>query len=287
MKLRTAVLAGAIALGTGTFAFAVPANAATTTTSCTGELGAVTVSGNLAVPAGQTCTLTGTTVTGSASLAQGANLFVLTGTVRESVNVGKGAYLDATSLSVGSGINAVDALGLRLGSSDVAGTVRTTNTGTAFDGSVFADATTIGGRVDARVPGEVLLEQSSVGGSVRGIGTRYTHLFRTPVGDDLTVTGNPEGSVVCESKIEGDANFVGNSGLIQLGVGDVFSCAGQNEWGDDVNVNLNTATITVNNNLIHGDLGGYRNTPAPTGGGNTVEGRTCGQFVNLQPTPVV
>lgn len=281
MRLRTAVVAGALALGGVTLAVG-PANAASTTL-CTGELGAVTVTGHISVPAGQTCTLTGTNVTGNATVGTNASLFVLTGTIKGRVNLGKGSYLDATSLTAGS-VEALSSLGMRLGQSRIAGSVR--SSGSTFDGSIFTDGTTIGGRVESTAPGEVLLESSSVALSVTGLRTRYTHLLRTPVGGDVTVIGNSEGSVVCESKVEGDGTFLDNGGVVQLGVGEVFSCAGQNEWGDDLKVSYNTAALTVTNNLVHGDLCGYRNNPAPTGSENVVEGSTSGQFANLQPTPV-
>jgi hypothetical protein len=286
MRLRTAVLAGALAVGGGIFAFAAPANAAPAT-QCTGDLGAVTVSGNLSVPADQTCTLTGTTVTGTATVGKNANLLVITGTIKGNVTVGEGGYFDATATStLGRNLYLVDASGTRFDTTKIGGSVRSSDNDKGFAGFIFADSSEITGNVDQFATGELLLERSTVKGSVRGIDNHYTQLYRTSVGRDVTAIGNAESAVVCESAVAGDGLFYGNEGTIQLGAGPIFGCAGQNEW-DDLSVSNNDAAITVTNNVVHGDLCGYRNTPAPTGGSNTVEGRTSGQFVNLRPTPAV
>ncbi|MBM7786456.1 hypothetical protein [Tenggerimyces flavus] len=285
MRLRTAVLAGALAVGGGLFAFAAPASAAPVT-QCTGDLGAVTVSGNLSVPADQTCTLNGTIVNGTATIGKNANLLVLAGTIKRNVTVNAGGYFDTTGSTLGQNVYLIDAAGTRLDTTKVAGSVRSSDNNKGFAGFIFGDSAEVSGNVEQFATGELLLERSTVSGSVRGIDNTYTQLYRTTVGRNLDAFGNVESVVVCESKVNGDGAFFNNTGVVQLGVGEIFSCTGQNEWGDDVSVSSNDAALTVTNNLIHGDLCGYRNTPAPTGSENVVEGRKSGQFVNLQPTPV-
>jgi hypothetical protein len=76
-------------------------------TSCTGALGAVTVNGNLNVPAGASCTLTGTHVTGNVTVKQGpgdypalVNLTTTGATIDGNVQVQRGGTSSLESSTV-------------------------------------------------------------------------------------------------------------------------------------------------------------------------------------------
>src|SRR5690606_15784208 len=86
MKLRRALAATTLLASGGAIALAAPANA-DLVTRCVGEGGAVTVPGDLVVPAGKTCWLDGTTVEGNVRVQAGADLIVTGGTLKGSVVV--------------------------------------------------------------------------------------------------------------------------------------------------------------------------------------------------------
>lgn len=270
------------ALGALTMA-AAPAGAETIV-PCGGGKGAESVSGSLSVAAGEVCVLDGTTVTGNVYAGSGSSVFLLNGTINGNVRVGEGAYFDATGGEIGSAVTATKSLGVRLARIHVGGSVRSTSDDATNTGFVFTDGATIDGALDVAAPGQVLLESTHIGASVRSVGTQYTHLYKSTVGGSVTVVDAAESAVACGSTVTGDGTFTANSGLVQLGAGDVFSCTLTNNWGDDLVVSYNTATVTVTNNVIVDDLSGTCNDPAPTGSNNQVGGTASGQFRNLQPT---
>jgi hypothetical protein len=264
----------------GALAVAAPANAETVV-PCGGGKGAETVSGSLSIAAGETCVLDGTAVTGNVYAGNGSSVFLLGSTVSGNIRVGAGAYLDATGGGINGTVTAQTAVGVRLAGVHVGGSVKSYSSSATNTGFVFTDGATIDGALDVVAPGEVLLERSNVGASVRGIGSQYTHLFMSTVGGNVTVKDNPGGAVACGSMIDGDGTFSGNSGTVQLGAGSVFNCSATNNWGDDLVVSYNTANLTVTNNVVVDDLGGVCNAPAPTGSNNQVGGTKSGQFRNL------
>lgn len=82
MKNRLVALAATLALA-GSALSTAPANAGDRT--CRGTLGAITVSGNLVVPAGATCTLKGTKVKGNVEVKR--NGYLLANNIRVDGNV--------------------------------------------------------------------------------------------------------------------------------------------------------------------------------------------------------
>ena len=282
MKLRSAIAATSL-VAAGGIAFAMPANA-DLVTSCVGEGGAVTVPGDLVVPAGKACWLNGTTVEGNVRVAAGADLIVDGATFKGTVAVAKDGYIDTTDTTITKNVTANNAFGSYFYGSNVGGAVNAqADEGSEQDGFVYAVDSKVTGRVNAAVPGEVVIDGSQVGGALTGQGTRYLDVYNSTIGGKLMVAGNEEGSVFCESEVYGDASYTGNSDTLQLGGdGPLAPCSGTSYWGGNVDVSNNTATVVVSNNIVRGNLSGTGNDPAPTGENNRVRGTVSGQFENLQ-----
>ncbi|MFD2080607.1 hypothetical protein SAMN05421678_107141 [Actinopolymorpha cephalotaxi] len=282
MKLRSAIAATSL-VAAGGIAFAMPANA-DLVTSCVGEGGAVTVPGDLVVPAGKACWLNGTTVEGNVRVAAGADLIVDGATFKGTVAVAKDGYIDTTDTTIAKNVSASNAFGSYFYGSNVGGAVNANaDQGAEQDGFVYAVDSKVTGRVNAAVPGEVVIDGTQVGGALTGQGTRYLDVYNSTIGGKLTVAGNKEGSVFCESEVYGDASYTGNSDTLQLGGdGPLAPCSGTSYWGGNVDVSNNTATVVVSNNIVRGNLSGTGNDPAPTGENNRVRGTVSGQFENLQ-----
>lgn len=266
---------------------AVPAVAATPApqdlvTHCVGQGGAVTVPGDLLVPAGQTCSLTGTVVAGDVRVEPGANLLVQDGTFQSGVTVEADAYLDAVDTSIDGAVLNDSAYGSYLLSSVVSGAYRATGPAeagpflvaedVAFEGAVH----TTGGSLE--------LTSSTVQGDVRGDDGEFTDVHDTVITGNLRVGGNIHGSQVCTSEVDGIGQFIGNLGPVQIGgEGQLGDCAGTGYWGDNLQVADNTGGVEVIDNIVRADLFGNGNEPAPLGGDNRVRGEHRGQFVDLQP----
>lgn len=282
MKIRTVfgtVMVAGITLAATT---AVPASA-DLVTRCVGTAGAVTVPGDLVVPKGEACTLTGTTVEGTVRVQAGADLVVLDATFNDTVVVAADGYFDATTTAVAGTVTS-RGFGVYLDRSQLGGDVR----GRAgSDGSSFTYlySSGVAGEVDVRA-GEVLLDSSSVDGQVRGLGTVFVDITNSTLGDALTVRDNTAGTSICASEVDGDARLSGNAG-VQLGAGNLLSnCVdGVNYFGGNVQIANNTAGVSVSNNIIRGDLAGNGNDPAPTGSDNRVRGTSAGQFSDLSAAP--
>ncbi|MGO1488457.1 MAG: hypothetical protein ACTHWA_07860 [Arachnia sp.] len=260
---------------------AMPASA-NLVTRCIGTGGAVTVPGDLVVPAGESCTLTGTTVEGRVRVNAGADLVVVDATLNGEVVVAPDAYFDATTSAV-SGTVTSRGFGIYLDRSTVGDHVR----GRAADDAssfTYLYNSSVLGQVDTR-SGELLVDSSQVTGSVRGLGTIFVDIKNSTLLGDLVATDNAEGTTVCASEVDGDAQFTGNAG-VQVGDGDLLSaCAdGANYFGGDVEISDNTVGASLNNTIVRGDLSGTGNDPAPTGVGNRVRGASTGQFVDLEPS---
>ncbi|MGW0230471.1 hypothetical protein ACWDWO_19330 [Actinopolymorpha singaporensis] len=282
MKLRSAIAATSL-VAAGGIAFAMPANA-DLVTRCVGEGGAVTVPGDLVVPAGKACWLNGTTVEGNVRVAAGADLIVDGATFKGSVTVAENAYVDTTDTTIAQNVSTNNAFGSYFYGSNLGGAVNAkADEGSEYDGFVYTVDSKVTGRVNASVPGEVVVDGSQVGGALTGQGTRYLDVYNSTIDGKLTVADNEEGSVFCESEVYGDAGYTGNSGTLQLGAdGPLAPCSGTSYWGGNVDVSNNAGTIVVSNNIVRGNLSGTGNDPAPTGENNRVRGSVSGQFENLQ-----
>ncbi|MBB4690035.1 hypothetical protein [Paractinoplanes abujensis] len=242
---------------------AVPATAALVT-HCIGTGGAVTVPNDLLVPAGESCSLTGTVVTGNISVQAGANLVVAGGKFSGEVRVAGNGYLDASTTTIdGPVILAAGGYGVFLkDASSGTVTVRAKGT-TTIDSFLFVENSTITGNVSAQA-GEVRLDNNtSVTGSLNSTGSYYTDVHDSFVDGALSVLNSATGSVVCGSSVRGKATFAGNLGGVQLGPnGPLDSCASGGFFGKDVSVTSTTGGVTVDDNIIDGTLTATGNNPA-------------------------
>ena len=282
MKARTSIVSlsvtGLALAGTLT----LPARA-DLTTQCVGTGGAVTVPGALVVPAGKSCVLTKTTVEGKVTVRSGASLVTVGASLKGAVSIAENGYVDGTDTTIGANVVSHGAYGVYLDTSTVGGAVRGYAaqdasiapllffTGTSLAKSVRSDA------------GELLVQDSQVGGSVTGHGTAYTDVLNSTLERGLAVTGNNQGSAVCSSEVLGDLSYDGN-GPVQLGGGKLLDpCDQVNYFGGDVTINDTTGGVEVNGNIIAGNLTGTGNDPAPVGHHNRVRGTQGGQFADLGP----
>lgn len=274
LTVVVAVLAGA-----GSVVAAAPPARADLVTTCDGVGGPVTVPNDLVVPADASCTLDGTTVTGNVEVAARANLVMTGGRVNGDIRVAGDGYLDATGTTVGGQILLEPGgFGLYLrGVSSGPVTVRPRGSA-VVEGFLLAENVTVEGGVTANV-GEVRLDRTSqVTGNVSTSGTYYTDVHDSFVDGTLSVLNNATGSVVCGSAVRGRATFAGNLGGVQLGPnGPLDSCPAGGYFGSDVNVNNTSGGVTVDGNLIDGQLQLAANTPAATvAANNRIRGGVVG-----------
>ncbi|MFF5225480.1 hypothetical protein [Dactylosporangium sp. NPDC000521] len=249
-------------------------------TYCVGTGGAVTVPNDLYVPAGESCSLEGTTITGNVQVAAGANLVVNNGSISGEVRVGADGYLDATGTSIGGQVVlAAGGFGvyLRDGSSGTV-TLRPKGT-TTIEGFLFVEGTTITGNVSVSV-GEARLDQlTQVTGNVSSSGAYYTDVHDSFIDGTLSVLNTATGSVVCGSAVKGKATFAGNLGGVQLGPnGTLDGCASGGYFGRDVSITNTTGGVSLEDNIINGQLQLAGNTPAArVAAGNRIRGGVTGE----------
>lgn len=253
-------------------------------TRCVGEGGAVTVPGDLVVPAGEACTLVGTTVEGNVRVRPGADLILSEATIGGNIVLRDDAFLDATDSSIAGNVTNRGGFGTFLEGTDLGAYTATAAAEETQSPFLYADDAAFGDRIDA-TGGSVLLESSTVAASLLGEGIEFTDLLDTVVEGDLEVVDNEFGALVCSSDIDGDARYADNQFGVQLGgTGQLDTCDGlANYWGGDVSIDDTTGGVEVNGNIVRGDLGGEGNDPAPVGADNRVRGTLTGQFADLQP----
>ncbi|MEU5907235.1 hypothetical protein ABZ780_23075 [Micromonospora sp. NPDC047467] len=265
MPRRTVVKLATVSAVVAASVFAVaPTAHADLVTHCVGTGGAVTVPNDLLVPAGKSCSLTGTTITGNVTVAAGGNLVVTGGRVSGEVRVAADGYLDATDTTVdGPVVLAAGGYGVFLSDAQT-GTVTVRPKGSAtIDSFLFVEESTIAGHVNASA-GEVRLDRGTqVQRNVSSTGTYYTDVHDSFVDGTLSVLNSATGSVVCGSAVRGRATFAGNLGGVQLGPnGGLDSCASGGYWGGDVSITSTTGGVTVDDNIINGQLTVTSNNPA-------------------------
>jgi hypothetical protein len=249
-------------------------------TYCIGTGGAVTVPNDLYVPPGESCSLHGTTITGNVRVAAGANLVVDGGTIHGEVQIGADGYLDAVDTEVGGQISlAPGGYGVFLRDA-TSGSVTLQPKGSAtIEGFLFTERTSIDGNVSVNV-GEVRLDKTTaVTGNVSSSGAFYTDVSDSFVDGTLSVLNNANGSVVCGSAVRGRATFAGNLGGVQLGPnGHLDGCASGGYWGRDVSVTNTTGGVTVDDNIIDGQLVVNSNNPvAQVAANNRIRGGVVGE----------
>ncbi|WP_232548677.1 hypothetical protein [Propioniciclava soli] len=253
------------------------------TTRCVGEGGAVTIPGDLVVPAGQACYLNGTVIQGNVRVQSGADLVMTGVTVSGDTVVRDDGYLEAVDSTLEGALTARQSFGNVLDGSTVAGAVTTVNdtTGTGF---IIIDESHLADRVRS-TGGALDLSSSTVAGQVQGIRTEYTDVYDAVIEGALQVDGNTVGSVVCDSEVYGPATWRGNQTGVQLGGdlshGALSNCDGSNYFGGNVTVDNTSGGVWVVGNIIRGGLTGTGNDPAPVGAGNRVRGELGGQFTAM------
>ncbi|RCK69874.1 hypothetical protein DT076_07510 [Desertihabitans brevis] len=284
MKKKLFALAATAGIVAGSsLIWAAPASA-DIVSRCVGEAGAVTVPGDLVIPAGKACTLTGTTIQGDVRVARGADLVATDITVEGDVIGQENSYAELTDSEVTGQLNLRTAFGTYLDGTEIGGNLVTRGTDEIAGGSVLTADTTVGGNVVSN-GGEVLLETSDVAGNVNSNGSYYTDLYETWVDGTVTVRGNELGSINCAVVVQGRALFADNAGPVQLGSdGPETSCEGTSYWGANVTASGNTGGVTVDNNIVNGNVALNGNDPVATvGENNVVRGQVRGDFEESAP----
>lgn len=280
MRLKS-VLAAASVTGVALAGFVMSPASGALTTSCVGTAGAVTVPGDLVVPAGKSCTLEGTTVEGKVTVRAGADLVISDGTLKGAVVVAEDGYFDAYRTAVAGNVTTTGAYGIYLDEADVAGSYNG-KAGQEVVPFVYVGDSNVTKNLTVAA-GETLVDGSTVGGNVTGDGGSYVDVVNSTLGKALTVSNQTDGTLVCGSEVDGAASFTGNAG-VQLGTGSALStCDDVNYFGGDVTASNNTVGTSVSGNIVRGNLAGEGNDPAPTGADNRVRGEATGQFAELAP----
>ncbi|WP_327365942.1 hypothetical protein [Streptomyces sp. NBC_01217] len=254
MKILTFIATASLVASGSLVALSGSAQAALYTT-CVGDGGAVTVSNDLVVPAGKSCTLTGTRVKGTVTVEAGADLVAAGATFNGAVTVEENAYLDLTDTTVKGALTTHSAFGAHLDKSNLKAV-------DATEGFVYMVDSTLGGNVSTEA-GELYVSGSTLSGSLTGDGNQYSDVYDSTVKGALTVNGNTLGSVFCAGEVYGAAKYAGNADALQLGgEGLLGSCAGASYFGGNLVVTDNTATAVLDNTIVRGGLTATGNDPA-------------------------
>lgn len=258
---------------------AAPSQAQGGVSLCSGTAEGFTIAGNLAVPAGASCTLIDSTVTGNVVVRDDANLSLEGSTIQGNLTVRANGFVGALDSSV-VGVTALrDAFGAAMELSDLGGGVNARNSG-----FFFSDGTTHG-RVVSDTSQTVIIS-GRVSGDVRTTLDLLTDIQDTVVTGALTVNQAELGSVICRSEIDGNAALRGSGDLIQLGGSAPVADCEFNVFGGNLTIADNTAEIRVSDNVIRGNLSCTGNTTAPTGSNNRIRGEATGQCADLAPAAV-
>ncbi len=277
------VAAGVTAL---TLALTGPASA-DLITRCIGEGGAVTIPGDLVVPAGRTCSLEGTVVTGNVRVGRDADLLVVDGSFNGNVRVAANAYFDATDTDIAGRIVARNAYGTYLDGADLGDhLINRLASDSDYPAFVLADGVTAAADLRA-LGGELFIENSDVTGRVIVRNALYGDIYTSFIDGGLYSVRNELGSVVCDSAILGDSRVVGNTFGVQLGGdGPLDECNAGNYWGGTVEVLRNSDGVFIDNNIVNGDLVLDGNDPvAMLGDGNLVRGDIIGDYESMDASP--
>ncbi len=258
---RMAVVAAVV---TVTALAGVPAAHAGLVTHCVGTGGAVTVPNDLLVPAGESCTLTGTVITGNVSVLAGANLVTDGVRIAGDLQILGDGYLDSKGTTVNGSVElAAGGYGVYLRESTT-GPIAVRPQGSAPGESfLFVEASQVSGTVNAQA-GQVRVDRGSeISESLSTTNTHYTDLHDSFVDGALSVLNSSTGSVICGSAVRGRSTFAGNLGGVQLGPGGrLDSCASGGYFGREVGISNTTGTVTVDDSIIDGALNLTGNTPA-------------------------
>lgn len=275
-KPITGVLTVAAVAAAGMFT-AVPASA-DLVTRCIGTAGEVTVPGDLVVPPGETCDLTGTTVDGDVRVRAGSDLIgdgvSITGDV-----IGAGdAYIDLVDSEVAGAVTMNSGYGVVLEESTVTGRVLTRAADEAVGAFVYTLDADLGADLVARA-GDVYVESGSVAGNLSSVGTTYTDVYGAFIDGRLVVRDTAEGSMLCGLTVQGTSRIGGNADLVQIGSdGPATDCdLGASYWGDTLRVDTNTGGVVIDDVIVNADLRLVDNEPLAQLGDNVrVRGEVIG-----------
>ncbi|MFD3519809.1 hypothetical protein [Streptomyces sp. NPDC058653] len=270
MKIRTFIATASLVASGSLVAFSGSAQAALYTT-CVGDGGAVTVSNDLVVPAGKSCTLTGTRVKGTVTVEAGADLVAAGATFNSAVTVEENAYLDLTDTTVKGALTTESAFGTHLEET----TVKSVD---ATEGFLYTVDSTVSGNISSRT-GELYVSGSTLGGSVTGENNQYTDVYDSTVKGALTVNGNILGGVFCESEVYGAATYATNADVLQIGgEGLLGNCAGASYFGGNLAFTDNTAEAVLDNAIVRGSLTATGNNPVLVVGDSArIRGKVTGE----------
>jgi hypothetical protein len=247
---------------------------------CSGTAEGFTIAGDLAVPAGASCTLIDSTVRGNVVVRDDANLSLEGATIRGNLTVRTNGFVATLDSSVG-GVTALrEAFGAAVELSELRGGVNALNSG-----FFFSDGTTHGVRVVSDTSQTVILS-GVVSGEVRTTLDLLTDLRDSVVTGGLTVDQAELGSVICESEIDGNAAVRGSGDLVQIGDSAPVAGCAFNVFGGSLTLADNTAEIRVSDNVIRGNLDCTGNATSPTGSNNRIRGEATGQCADLAPAAV-
>ncbi len=276
--------AAALAIATAATVTVVAPADASLTTRCVGTGGAVTVPGDLVVPRGKSCVLTGTTVNGDVRVAKGANLIVTDGTFNATVRVGPNGYVDTTSTSMAGDVTLRDGYGAYLDSSTLSGRVASRPGEGSTDGFIDVDGSTVAGDVVSRAASVRVEGGAQVSGSIRTNGAGYTDVYSSFVDGPIRVRNNALGGVICGSAVQGAVTYRDSAVGVQLGAdGPLADCAGPGSYfGSTLRVSGISGGVYVDNAIVGGDLVLRDNTPtAQIGDRVVVGGQIRGDYTGL------
>lgn len=245
---------------------------------CSGTAEGFTIAGNLAVPAGASCTLINSTVRGNVVVRDDANLSLEGSTVEGNLTVRANGFVGALDSSVG-GVTALrEAFGAAIEQSEL-GRVNARDSGFFFsDGTSHAQVVSN--------TSQTVIISGWVAGNLRTTLDLLTDVRDTVVTGALTVDQAELGSVICRSEIDGNVAVSGSGDLIQLGDSAPVAECEFNVLGGALTLTDNSAEIRVSDNVIRGNLNCTGNTIAPAGSDNRLRGDATGQCADLAPASV-
>ncbi len=256
-KVPAAAL-GAVALT----AVGVPA-AQAADTECVTDLGGQAVTGNLVVPAGQTCVLGGATVDGS-------------------VVVEEDGWLDATSATITGDVIATDAYGVLIDGTSVGGDISAYSAGTRV-GFLYLLDLRVGGSVAAGGI-DVEISGSQIAGGVQTQAATYVDLLRTSVTGDVSLADSDYGVSLGGAVVGGSVSVTGSSRDVLIGA---TTDGAADTWGNTVGGDLvlsgNTANLRVAGTTVLGAIRLAGNDPVAAFGPGTVAGQVDGDYTGEAP----
>lgn len=252
---------------------AAPSAAQGGTSLCSGTAENFTIAGNLAVPAGASCTLINSRVTGNVVVRGEANLGLEGSTVDGNLTVQADGFVDSIGSQVRGTTRLRDAFGAVVESSDVRAL------SVIGSGFLISDRSTHAGNVISQDSQTVVLS-SRISGDIRTTGDVLTDLHDSVVTGRMVVDQSELGSVTCRSEIDADVLVQASGDLVQIGEGSFSNCE-FNVLGGSLVLRDNLGAIEINGNVIRGDLVCEGNQSAPTGSGNRVRGEQLGQCADL------